>query len=595
VKTKILLCVTPAVLLLAVFSGAPNIFSKAVASTSDLSGTVKSKDGKALEGVGVSARASVRTFTTTVYTDQNGEYSFPTLGSGHYKVWAQAVGFDRVAKEVDLVSGERSQVDLALPQLEDFHRQLSGTEWVESLPEENPADRRMKVIFISNCIGCHTAAFPLQNRFDAAGWRAILTAMSRMSTLGYVPDDAQPDQPIKAYEDELAEYLARVRGPGVPALNMKPLPRPTGDAARVVVTEYDLSRPDMPGWFMKHNGVDWSEGTPSRYAGRAAHDVGIDKEGYVWFADDSMPERTIGKLDPRTGKVTDYELKDKTNSAQSSHALVLDRRGNVWFANDTEGNPTEFDPLTAKFHQFPRPSTFPPSGVFITVDAEGNPWSPTKEGAYKLDPRTGEYTNYVAGAPSKANYDLTIDKEGNAWVAQPGGNRMAIVDSKTGKVDLLPLGPRQDVEITPKDREISSTLTLTANTATPLEKGPRRVAADENSDFVWVCEFFSDQLAKIDIHTRKVTEYHLPHEYSQPYSVTVDKNHMVWITMLSSDRIAKFNPFTEKFTEYELPTLGTEIRHIQVDSTTDPPTVWLAYGRTDKIGRVQFRTGSEAR
>jgi streptogramin lyase len=92
-----------------------------------------------------------------------------------------------------------------------------------------------------------------------------------------------------------------------------------------------------------------------------------------------------------------------------------------------------------------------------------------------------------------------------------------------------------------------------------------------------------------------VTEYHLPHEYSQPYSVTVDKNHMVWITMLSSDRIAKFNPFTEKFTEYELPTLGTEIRHIQVDSTTDPPTVWLAYGRTDKIGRVQFRTGSEAR
>jgi len=46
----------------------------------------------------------------------------------------------------------------------------------------------------------------------------------------------------------------------------------------------------MPGgWTMKHNGTDWSEGTPSRYDGRAAHDVAVDKGGYVWFADDATP------------------------------------------------------------------------------------------------------------------------------------------------------------------------------------------------------------------------------------------------------------------------------------------------------------------
>jgi streptogramin lyase len=171
---------------------------------------------------------------------------------------------------------------------------------------------------------------------------------------------------------------------------------------------------------------------------------------------------------------------------------------------------------------------------------------------------------------------------------------MTIINSKAGKVEELALGPRQDVEITTRDRDFSSTLTLSANTATPLEKGPRRVAADGNGDFVWVCEFFADQLAKIDIHTRRVTEYPLPHRYSQPYAVTVDKNHMVWISMLSSDRIAKFDPGTGRFTEYELPTLGTEVRHIQVDNSTDPPTVRLAYGRTDKIGRVQFRGSHDA-
>ena len=148
----------------------------------------------------------------------------------------------------------------------------------------------------------------------------------------------------------------------------------------------------------------------------------------------------------------------------------------------------------------------------------------------------------------------------------------------------------QDYEVTAKDRELSASLGLTPNTATPLEKGPRRSAADRGTDTIWVCEFFADRLAKIDAKTRKVTEYPLPHRFSQPYSATVNtKDHTVWITMLNSDRIAKFDPATEKFTEYTLPTRGTEIRHIQVDSSTNPPTVWLPYDRTNKIARIQFR------
>ncbi len=67
-----------------------------------------------------------------------------------------------------------------------------------------------------------------------------------------------------------------------------------------------------------------------------------------------------------------------------------------------------------------------------------------------------------------------------------------------------------------------------------------------------MCEFFADRLAKIDARTKKITEYPLPHRFSQPYSATVAKDHTVWITMLNSDRIAKFDPATEKFTEYVL-------------------------------------------
>jgi streptogramin lyase len=590
-RMKALSIIFSALVWFAFVSGAQNSFSQSASPTGTLSGIVKSSDGKPLEGVGVSARRVSETFTTTVYTDESGRYLFPPRGSGRYKVWAQAVGFDTSRTDADLSDGVNKQVDLTLASLSDFHKQLSGTEWAASLPEDTPEDRRMKTVFINNCSGCHQVSFLLQNRFDAAGWGAVITLMEKMLSIGYAPEDAKPNPVIHAYKQELAEYLGRVRGPGNTPLNLKLLPRPTGDSAKIVVTEYDLSRPDMPGWIMEHNGTDWSEGTPSRWNGRAAHDVAVDKGGSVWFADDATPERTLGKLDPRTGRITEYKLADEANAAETSHALVFDKVGNIWFANGTEGAPTKFDPETGKFFRYPRPQDIPPSGDFITMDTKGNVWSPHREGAFKLDPLTGKYTNY-SDRPGKANYDLAADAEDKVWVSKPGGNDMEIVDSHSGNIEQLALNPvsAQDYEITAKDRELSASLGLTPNTATPLEKGPRRSAADREKDVIWVCEFFADRLAKIDARSKKVTEYPLPHRFSQPYSATVNtKDHTVWITMLNSDRIAKFDPSTEKFTEYVLPTRGTEIRHIQVDSSTNPPTIWLPYDRTNKIARIQFR------
>ncbi len=48
---------------------------------------------------------------------------------------------------------------------------------------------------------------------------------------------------------------------------------------------------------------------------------------------------------------------------------------------------------------------------------------PHREGAYKLDPLTGKYTNFAMG-PGKANYDIAADDEEKVWISQPGGNDM---------------------------------------------------------------------------------------------------------------------------------------------------------------------------
>jgi hypothetical protein len=59
-----------------------------------LSGAITSASGEKLGGVTVSARLDGSTITTSVYTDESGNYYFPPLAAGKYKVWAQALGFE---------------------------------------------------------------------------------------------------------------------------------------------------------------------------------------------------------------------------------------------------------------------------------------------------------------------------------------------------------------------------------------------------------------------------------------------------------------------------------------------------------------------
>lgn len=146
-----------------------------------------------------------------------------------------------------------------------------------------------------------------------------------------------------------------------------------------------------------------------------------------------------------------------------------------------------------------------------------------------------------------------------------------------------------------KDRQIAEHSEKVNNAPAIYQKGPRRLGADPKGDTVWVGEYYAGKLAKIDIHTKKLSEYPVPNRYSHPYAAVVDKNHMVWVNLMNADRVLKFNPFTGQFTEFPLPSLGTDTRFIDVDNSTDPVTLWVPYYRVNKIARLQFRTAPESR
>src|SRR5882762_7005537 len=72
-----------------------------------LTGAISSPSGEKLGGISVSAKQDGSTITTTVYTDQSGNYYFPPLAAGKYSVWAQALGFETTKSAVDLSATKR--------------------------------------------------------------------------------------------------------------------------------------------------------------------------------------------------------------------------------------------------------------------------------------------------------------------------------------------------------------------------------------------------------------------------------------------------------------------------------------------------------
>ena len=96
-------------------------------------------------------------------------------------------------------------------------------------------------MFRNSCTSCHQPNYILQNKFDEQGWTAILEVMKRVNVAGgYLGPNSPIAASIDFHEKELAAYLARARGPEPTDMKFKLRPRPTGDAARVVFTEYDV-------------------------------------------------------------------------------------------------------------------------------------------------------------------------------------------------------------------------------------------------------------------------------------------------------------------------------------------------------------------
>jgi streptogramin lyase len=563
-----------------------------------LTGAVRSASGEKMGGVSVSAKIEGRTITASVFTDEGGDYYFPPMEEGKYRVWAQAAGYEKAQSQVDL-KGPVVHQNLVMKETKDFVLQLSGDQLIAALPEDTAAHRRMKDTFIRNCTTCHEGNVSLQNRFDAQGWEAIINAMSRIEAYGSFREGQQVNPTISYFKKDLASYLAEMRGPGASPIEWKAPQRPSGEAALPVVYEYDLPL-EGGGGYILNNGSDWSLG-PSMASGGGLglHDAQVDFDGNIWFTYNQKGslDRTIGKVDAKTGQVTNFKAPGANGVAGLSHGITLAHDGILWFNVDTgegvngkvSGSLGRMDPKTGTLEVYTPPKGMAGVERHVDEDGQGYIWGATEAGALRFNPKTHEFKEYKSLTLPGRSYGVAGDREGNGWWTQIDIDIIGHSDIESGKSLEIKLPPANSStflkagDLSPEDLKAYAPWGAKAQT-------PRRPAADKQSDDVWVPNYSGNNLMRINSRTLKVTYYPAPRVGLNPYMPGIDKSHNVWMSLQNTDDIAKFDPQTGKWTFYTWPSRGTGLRTFHLVERDGVLQLAGAYFNANRVSRMVVRT-----
>ena len=554
--------VTAVLLLQAAILFSPDL-GRAQASSAALSGRVSSLEEGPMEGVLVSANKAGSTITVTVVSDEQGRYSFPRdrLEPGQYSLSIRAVGYEidpawaRPGRrnEVEITSAKGATADWKLRTALDLASQLTTTEWILSMPGGDPEKAHLL-----NCITCHTVERIVRSKHDATAWTHVLNDRMERNAPGSWPtssplhpqrvnwppgmDTTNPERFRRWGEFLSTINLSKVSRWEYP---LKTLPRPKGRATRVIMTEYDLLRKDSQ-----------------------PHDVVTASDGMAYYMDFVQP--FFGKLDPKTGKVTEWQL-PLPNPERPTGGLEVqeDRDGNIWTGLRNQPHLVKFDTKTQKLQLFPLPKELNPrSTASIAMvmptqsHVDGKVWMRlpgTPNQLMRMDVPSGKFEAVKPLVEGHGSYGISADRQNNLYFLDIESEYVGRVDAKTLEVKYYRTPTRNSI--------------------------PRRGHFD-SQDRLWFAQFFGNKVAMFDPRTEQFQEWDLPTPWTNPYDAVGDKNGEVWAGGMSNDRIVRVNPKTGQSTEYLLPR-ETNVRRVFVDNTTTPVTFWVGNNNRASVVKLE--------
>ena len=494
------------------------------------SGLVRSNNGDVLEGMMVQLIAQRTGMRTTVYSNQDGRYEFPSLPAGTYTLRiAQPREFHPYVREKLDINGTDRLDDIVLARavtgellspLPGIAAQMTGAEWLLSLSGTGEEKKLLTV----NCNWCHSYQQIFRNRYDEHGWAQIVHRMTHGAGSPLINVNERSRFPEEDTA-RLVKWLASVRGPGSKDPSFVTLPRPQGRQTKVVITEYELPRLEV-----------------------ATHDVSGDSMGNIWYS--THRSSYIGRLDPRTGEVKEFHIPlESPGVLPGTHWIYVDKNDIVWGSENWGHNIYRLDPKRGEFKRIPwkvREPVNSPMGGNYAFDPEGFLWKAREKKVTKVDPLTGDPVMSYVLKKFAGTYGSAMSRDGRyfgggAWPR----DGVVVVDTKTAEVFEPDTSPNS---------------------------GPARGEFDPQGNY-WSAGR-GGMLVKFDTTRRRVFEYRLPTPYAGLYTTNVDRNGEVWAGELHSGRYLRFNPKTEHWIEYVLPEPYGFDRESWIDNSTDPVTVW---------------------
>ena len=287
------------------------------------------------------------------------------------------------------------------------------------------------------------------------------------------------------------------------------------------------------------------------------HDPAVGPGDTLWFTEQMANK--LGRLDPKTGEMKEYPLKDGKNAGP--HGLVADKEGNIWFTANFGGYIGKLDPKTGNVKQYAMPNAKADDPHTAAFDAKGILWFTVQGGNMvgRLDPKTGKVDLKEVPTDSALPYGIQITSKGVPVFCELGTNKMATIDPKTMAIMEYSL---------------------------PESARPRRLAIAAD-DTVYFTDFKSGHLGVLNLESRAVKMYPSPGgAESNPYGIVITPDGMVWYSEsgVKPNTIVQFDPKTEKFARTNIPSGGGVVRNM---AATEDGRVFIACSGVDKVGVVE--------
>ncbi len=284
------------------------------------------------------------------------------------------------------------------------------------------------------------------------------------------------------------------------------------------------------------------------------------------------PLRTL----PRpTGKATQviYTTYDLSPSTRQPHDVIVDSDGMAWYASFGEQVLAKLDPSTGEVTEYEIPLLKPesPTGVLsVQFDASENIWLAMQfQGAVARFDRQTE-TFEIWSLPEELNADHSqitqlspqaTHVDGKVWMIESGTYNVLRLDTATGDFEeFAPFEiPRPNIYSVLSDSQNNAYFT------------------------VWGAE----HIGRIDAQTGAITLHQTPTLGSGPRRGFVDLQDRVWFGENFGNKIGMFDPKSSQFREWDLPMYSYPY-DVAVDKHGH---VWAGGETSDRIVRLVPETG----